>query len=198
MHGKGSLLSKMPGDRWQQFANLRSLYAWMWAHPGKQLLFMGGEIAQEREWSEERSLDWHLLDDDLHRGVQTSCARSNARRSGRARAVGRRLHARRLPLDRRQRRRPERVLVPALRPDGHAAGPSRASPTSRPVPRHGYRLGLPTAGRWARCSNTDAAEFGGSGVGNREVWTDDVAWHGHPQSVAMTLPPLGVVYLAPG
>ena len=70
VHGKGSLLNKMPGDRWQQFANLRSLYAWMWAHPGKQLLFMGGELAQEREWSEQRSIDWHLLDDDLHRGVQ--------------------------------------------------------------------------------------------------------------------------------
>ena len=78
VHGKGSLLTKMPGDRWQQFANLRSLYAWMWAHPGKQLLFMGGELAQEREWSEARSLDWHLLDDDLHRGVQTLLRALNA------------------------------------------------------------------------------------------------------------------------
>ena len=78
VHGKGSLLGKMPGDRWQKFANLRSLYAWMWAHPGKQLLFMGGELGQEREWSEERSIDWHLLDDDLHRGVQTLLRELNA------------------------------------------------------------------------------------------------------------------------
>jgi 1,4-alpha-glucan branching enzyme len=79
VHGKGSLLGKMPGDRWQQLANLRALFAWMWAHPGKQLLFMGGEIGQDREWSHDRSLDWHLLEHDGHAGVQRLVAALNAR-----------------------------------------------------------------------------------------------------------------------
>src|SRR5207244_5779243 len=78
VHLKGSLLQKMPGDRWQKFANLRALFGWMWAHPGKQLLFMGGEFAQEREWGESRSLDWHLLDDPMHKGVQSLMRSLNA------------------------------------------------------------------------------------------------------------------------
>lgn len=196
VHLKGSLLQKMPGDRWQKFANLRSLFAWMWAHPGKQLIFMGGEMAQEREWSESRSLDWHLLDDDLHRGMQSLIRSLNAVED-----------------------REDALWNADFSPDGFRwidANDSDQSVYSfvrldplggtrpvvcvanlTPVPRHGYRLGLPSAGRWVEIFNSDAREFGGSGVGQDEVWTDGVAWHGFDQSVAITLPPLGVVWLAP-
>jgi 1,4-alpha-glucan branching enzyme len=196
VHGKGSLLGKMPGDRWQRFANLRSLYAWMWAHPGKQLLFMGGELAQEREWSEERSLDWHLLDDDLHRGVQRLLRDLNG------------VEAREPALwtadftpdgfhwiDANDS---DQSVYSFLRFDPRGTGrPVACVANLTPVPRHGYRLGLPSAGKWEVLLNSDAQDYGGSGVGNTELWTDDVVWHGHPQSVLMTLPPLGIVYLAP-
>ena len=105
VHGKGSLLSKMPGDRWQQLANLRALYAYMWAHPGKKLLFMGGELAQEQEWSHARSLDWHLLEHPDHAGVQALVRDLNRALPRHARAVGGRLRAVGLLLDRAQRRR---------------------------------------------------------------------------------------------
>ena len=95
MHGKGSLLTKMPGDRWQKLANLRSLYAYMWAHPGKKLLFMGQEFAQEAEWSENRSLDWHLLENPEHAGIQSLVRDLNTRLQGRAGAVGDGLRRRR-------------------------------------------------------------------------------------------------------
>jgi len=197
VHLKGSLLHKMPGDRWQQFANLRALYGWMWAHPGKQLVFMGGEFGQEQEWSEVRSLDWHLLDDPMHSGLQRLLRSLNA--------VEEQEHA---------------LYAADFTPDGFrwidandsdqsaysftrfdphgGARPVVCVGNLTPVPRHGYRLGLPSAGRWVEIMNTDAAEFGGSGVGNGEVWTDDVSWHGQPQSVNLTLPPLGVIWLAPG
>ncbi len=196
VHGKGSLLGKMAGDRWQKFANLRSLYAWMWAHPGKQLLFMGGEVAQQREWSEERSIDWHLLDDDLHRGVQALLRELN-----RVEAAESALWAADFTPDGFRwidANDLDQSVYSFLRFDPKGSGRAVACVANlTPVPRHGYRLGLPTAGRWAVVLNTDAREFGGSGVGNTELWTDDVAWHGHRQSVAMTLPPLGIVYLAP-
>ena len=190
VHGKGSLLGKMPGDRWQQFANLRALYAWMWAHPGKQLVFMGGELAQEREWSEERSIDWHLLDDHLHRGVQTLLRALNA-----VEAEQPALWAADFTPDGFHwidANDSDQSVYSFLRFDPKGTGgPVACVANLTPVPRHGYRLGLPIAGRWSVVLNTDAQEFGGSGVGNTELWTDDVAWHGHPQSVAMTLPPLG-------
>jgi 1,4-alpha-glucan branching enzyme len=196
VHGKGSLLNKMPGDKWQQFANLRSLYAWMWAHPGKQLVFMGGEVAQEREWSEERSVDWHLLDDDLHRGVQTLLQALN-----RVEADEPALWAADFTPDGFHwidANDTDQSVYSFLRFDPKGTGrPVACVANLTPVPRHGYRLGLPTAGKWSVLLNTDAREFGGSGIGNTELWTDDVAWHGHPQSVAMTLPPLGIVYVAP-
>jgi 1,4-alpha-glucan branching enzyme len=196
VHGKGSLLAKMPGDRWQQLANLRSLYAYMWAHPGKQLLFMGGEIAQEAEWSHERSLDWHLLEDPAHAGVQGVVRDLN--------------HA--------YRERPalwELDFDPAgfwwLEPndaENNVVAFARASADGRdvlvcvmnlsPVPREGYRVGLPRCTRWREAMNTDAAVYGGSNVGNLGgVDAEAVPWHGQPCSASITLPPLGVIWLVP-
>ena len=196
VHLKGSLIHKMPGDRWQKFANLRALYGWMWAHPGKQLLFMGGEFAQEREWSEVRSLDWHLLDDPMHKGMQSLMRSLNA-----VEAAEPAIYAADFTPDGFawiDANDSDQSVYSFLRFDPHGGGrPIACVANLTPVPRHGYRLGLPIAGRWTEVLNTDASEFGGGGIGSGEVWTDGVAWHGHPQSVALTLPPLGVVWLAP-
>ena len=146
VHGKGSLLQKMPGDRWQKLANLRALYAYMWAHPGKKLLFMGGEIAQEQEWSHERSLDWHLLEDPGHAGVQRSCATSTTSTATRPRC-GTSTSSRRASTG-------SSPTTPSA-----TSSPSRgvARPASdvlvcvcnlSPVPRENYRIGLPRGGRW--------------------------------------------------
>jgi 1,4-alpha-glucan branching enzyme len=205
VHGKGSLLRKMPGDRWQQLANLRALLAWMWAHPGKQLLFMGGELAQEREWSHDDSLDWHLLDEAGHRGVQHLVRALNRTYEG-------------LPALWEQDFTSEGFrwidasdvdsnVVSFLRlPGGPAsqvpAGMARAVAcvaNLSPLPRHAYRVGLPLPGPWRELVNTDAAEFGGTGVGNGgSVLATDTSWHGLACSAEMELPPLGVLWLTPG
>ncbi|HEU0214236.1 MAG TPA: 1,4-alpha-glucan branching protein GlgB [Jiangellaceae bacterium] len=193
VHGKGSLLRKMPGDRWRQLANLRAYLALMWAHPGKQLLFMGGEFGQESEWAESRELDWWLLDLPDHGGTRRLVCDLN------------------------------RVYVgnPALwSQDAHPAGFEWIDANDAAgnvfsflrwgsdgsvlacvanfsaLPHEGYRLGLPAAGRWSEVVNTDAVDYGGSGVGNLgEVETRDVSWHGRPASVNLRLPPLGTLWL---
>jgi 1,4-alpha-glucan branching enzyme len=196
VHGKGSLYAKMPGDRWQKFANLRALYAYMWAHPGKKLLFMGGELAQGQEWSHERSLDWHLLERPEHAGIQ-SLVRD---------------------LNRLYRAEPalwELDSDPAgfwwIEPndaDANVIAFARASRDGErvlvfvanlsPVPRPGYRLGLPRARRWREALNTDSTYYGGSDVGNLGgVEPDPVPWHGQPVSAEITLPPLAALYLVP-
>ena len=196
VHGKGSLLDKMPGDRWQQLANLRSLLAWMWAHPGKQMLFMGGEIAQEREWSHDRSLDWHLLSVPGHAGVQHLVRALNA------------LYRETAALWQRDctpdgfrwidASDVEQSVLSFLRL-GEAPSPAVACIANlTPVPRHGYRIGLPSGGPWRELLNTDASDFGGSGVGNGgTVRASDHSWHGLPASVELSLPPLGVLWLTP-
>ena len=131
VHGKGSLLSKMPGDRWQQFANLRSLYAYMWAHPGKKLLFMGGELAQEQEWSHDRSLDWHLLEQPEHAGMQQLVRDAQPRLPRAAGALGGRPRAGRLPLARAERRGAQRPRLRALRARRDAAARLRLQPLAR-------------------------------------------------------------------
>jgi 1,4-alpha-glucan branching enzyme len=196
VHGKGSLLSKMPGDRWQKLANLRALYAYMWAHPGKKLLFMGGELAQEQEWSHERSLDWHLLEQPDHAGIQ------------------------RLVRDLNRIYRDEPALwevdsdpsgfwwIEPNDADGNVIAFARASRDGErvlvfaanlsPIPRPGYRLGLPRACRWREALNTDSTFYGGSDVGNLGgVEPDPVPWHGQPVSAEVTLPPLAAVWLVP-
>jgi 1,4-alpha-glucan branching enzyme len=215
VHGKGSLLTKMPGDRWQQLANLRAFLAWMWAHPGKQLLFMGSELGQEREWSHDRDLDWWLLEEDGHRGIQGLVGDLN------------RLYKSR-PALWTQDVKPEgfawidasdadhsvisflRIAAPTSgaggtpdpawpSPNAPGAGESVACIANlTPVPQYGYRVGLPRAGPWEELLNTDAFEWGGSGVGNfGEVAATTTSWHGQPASAELVLPPLGVLWLAP-
>jgi 1,4-alpha-glucan branching enzyme len=197
VHGKRSLLDKMPGDAWQKFASLRLLYAYMWAQPGKKLLFMGGEFGQWREWSHDRSLDWHLLEESpLHGQVQALVATLNGllrREPG--------LHQ----LDCepggfewiaaddvensvycfvRRGRKPRDTLVAVF--------------NFTPIPRHDYRLGMPAAGRWVEVLNTDAALFGGSNLGNQgAVEAVPIPSHGRPVSASLTLPPLAAIYLKP-
>ena len=196
VHGKGSLLNKMPGDRWQQRANLRSLYAWMWAHPGKQLLFMGGELAQDREWSHDRSLDWHLLDTPEHRGVQELVRCLNRTYAGEPALWERDF----TPDGFRwiDASDVENNVLSFLRTSADGSSVLACVANLSPVPRYGYRIGLPRGGDWREVVNTDALEFGGSGVGNDgRVWANDAAWHGLPYSTEMTLPPLAVVWLVP-
>jgi 1,4-alpha-glucan branching enzyme len=197
VHGKGSLLNKMPGDKWQKLANLRSLYGWMWAHPGKQLLFMGGELAHEREWSHDRSLDWHVLEDDGHRGVSSlvQCLNSVYRATPA-------LYERDFTPDGFRWIDASDVdgnVLSFLRLAESAGAPPLACIANlSPVPRHGYRIGLPVGGEWREALNTDGLEFGGSGVGNGgSVWALDETWHGLPFSAEVTLPPLGVLWLVP-
>ena len=196
VHGKGSLINKMPGDHWQQLANLRALYAYMWAHPGKKLLFMGCEFAQEAEWSHERSLDWHLLEAPEHAGIQ-SLVRD---------------------LNRLYRAEPALWEVDSdpsgfwwLEPndaDHNIIAFARASRDGErvlafvanlsPVPQTNYRLGLPRACRWREAINTDSTFYGGSDMGNLGgVVPEPIPWNGQPVSAEVTLPPLAAIWLTP-
>jgi len=199
VHGKGSLLGRMSGDDWQKFANLRLLLAYMWAQPGKKLLFMGGEIAQWREWHHEESLDWHLLQYAPHEGVRRLVA----------------------DLNRMYRSEPalfehdcdphgfewvdcadwQGSVLSFLRKGGGGDAVLVAC-NFTPVPRIGYRLGVPFGGTWRELLNSDAESYGGGGMGNfGGVAAEDIPTHGRPFSLNLTLPPLGAVFLkgeAPG
>jgi 1,4-alpha-glucan branching enzyme len=196
VHGKRSLYEQMAGDRWQKLANLRALYGYMWAHPGKKLLFMGGELAQEQEWSYQRSLDWHLLESPEHAGVQ--------------RLVGDLNH-----LLRDEPALYEQDFDPAgfwwLEPNDAASNVFAFARASRggermlvcvanlaPVPRERYRLGLPRSRRWIETLNTDSARYGGSNVANPDgIEAEPIPWHGQEASAEVTLPPLAVIWLIP-
>jgi 1,4-alpha-glucan branching enzyme len=192
VHGKGSLLDKMPGDDWQRFANLRLLYTLMFTYPGKQLLFMGNEFAQGREWSEERALDWFLTDLPPHAGMQTLVADLN------------RLHRHEPALHQHDFDAKGFEWV-----DCHDAAQSVLSYLRwsdddfvlglfnfTPVPRHDYRIGVPEPGIYSEIVNSDSEFYGGSNVGN---WPEMVAeaepWMGRPYSLRLTLPPLAGIAL---
>jgi 1,4-alpha-glucan branching enzyme len=193
VHGKGSLVAKMPGDRWQRFANLRAYLGWMWGFPGKKLLFMGGEIAQEREWDHDSSLSWELLDDPAHRGVQALVRDLNRTYTSEP-ALHATDHDPRgfewlVPDDE------ETSVLAFLRrsPDGAMMV---VVSNMTPVVREGYRVGVPVEGSFAELLNTDAGVYGGSNLGNGGgAWTQGVPHRGHQQSLALTLPPLSTLML---
>ncbi|MCS5505886.1 1,4-alpha-glucan branching protein GlgB [Curtobacterium flaccumfaciens] len=191
VHGKGSLYGKMPGDEWQKLANVRAYLAFMWAHPGKQLLFMGQEFAQPSEWSEAKGLDWWLLDQPGHRGVQDLVAELNrvykdspALWTHDSTADG---------FEWLEGGDAPHSTLGFLRKDGDDRVAVFVNFSGVPVER---RFGLPTAGEWHEVLNTDAAEYGGSGVGNLGVVNaEDTPWAGRPASAHLVVPPLGAVWL---
>jgi len=195
VHGKGSLLTKMPGDRWQQLANLRALYAYMWAHPGKQLLFMGGELAQEREWSHDSSLDWHLRDMHEHAGIQALVRDLN--HAYRAEPALWEVDFEPAGFRWLEMNDATANVLAFLRLSRDGGRVLACACNFSPVPRESYRLGLPRAGTWREVINTDDARYGGSGHGNGAVVAEETPWHDQPFSAPVTLPPLGVVWLAP-
>jgi 1,4-alpha-glucan branching enzyme len=195
VHGKGSLLRKMPGDRWQQLANVRAFLAYMWAHPGKQLLFMGSEIGQEAEWSEARSLDWWLLDQPVHAGLLDMVRDLN------------RVYAETPALWELDSDPAGFEWIDANDTVHNVFSFVRKGSDGTPLvclvnfagaPHEGYRVGLPLGGAWDEVVNTDAERYGGSGVGNLgRVHAEDVEWHGRPHSAVLRVPPLGALWLRP-
>ncbi|WP_432485666.1 1,4-alpha-glucan branching protein GlgB [Kineococcus esterisolvens] len=193
VHGKGSLLRKMPGDRWQQLANVRAYLAYMWSHPGKQLLFMGAELGQEAEWSEARSLDWWLLDTPWHKGLHQLVKELNTLYTAHPELWSQDFSpegfewidggdSQRNLISFERRSTDGRSLVAVVNFSGG--------------PYEDFRIGMPSAGRWKELLNTDAERFGGSGVVNPgTIVADGPAWNGRQQSAALRVPPLGAVWL---
>ena len=163
VHGKGTLLDKMAGDDWQKFANLRAYYAFMWGYPGKKLLFMGQEFAQRREWSEERALDWHLLDHAPHQGVLKLVRDLNYLYRSRPALHGRDCEPEGFSWMIADDKENSVFAWVRYAPDGN---PVAVVSNFTPVPRDDYSVPLPTAGRWREILNTDATDYGGSGKGN--------------------------------
>jgi 1,4-alpha-glucan branching enzyme len=197
VHGKGSLLNKMPGDDWQRFANLRLLYAMQWAQPGKKLLFMGAELATSQEWNHDGTLDWSLHDSPPHAGVRRFLAELN--RVYAAEAAMHRGDSNADGLRWVEGSDAEHSVYAWLRLDpGGSARPVLAVFNATPSVVENYRLGVPTRGTWSELVNSDAADFGGSGVSNGgAVRTVPVDAHGFHQSIVVTLPPLGAIFFAP-
>jgi 1,4-alpha-glucan branching enzyme len=193
VHGKGSLLSKMAGDDWQKFANLRAYYAFMWAYPGKKLLFMGQEFAQRDEWAESRSLDWHLLNHQSHQGMQNLVRDLN-----RAYTSIPALHARDCEPEGFEWMNAddfENSVFAWARHDGEGGAILVAVCNFTPVPREGYQVPLPVGGHWTEVLNTDAETYWGTGKGNLGgVMADAGAFLGKPFSARISLPPLATVY----
>jgi 1,4-alpha-glucan branching enzyme len=195
VHGKGSLAGKMPGDTWQRLANVRAMLAYMWAHPGRQLLFMGCEMGDGREWSEQRGLDWGLLEDPAHDGVRRAVADLN------------RVYRDTPALWQRDSDPGGFAWISADDAAGNTLAFARFAADGSPlvcvvnfsaVPHEGYRLGLPAAGTWHEVVNTDAGSYGGSGVGNLGTVTADAGpWQGMPASATVRVPPLGALWLVP-
>jgi 1,4-alpha-glucan branching enzyme len=194
VHGKRALLDKMPGDRWQKFANLRMFLGWMWTHPGKKLLFMGGEIGQWREWSHDRSLDWEVLFGEEHRGLQRFVADLNQ------------LYTSKPALNQLDHEPGgfwwleandwENSLFVFIR-TGREGDKAYVIVNATPVPREGYRMGVAQGGFYRELLNSDSSHYGGSNVGNGAGLTaEPTPWQGQPFSVVVTVPPLATVVLA--
>jgi 1,4-alpha-glucan branching enzyme len=191
VHGKGSLINKMPGDTWQKFANLRLLYAWMYGHPGKKLLFMGGEFGQWSEWNHNRSLDWHLLDDPLHDGLKRLVQHLNW------------LYTHEPALYEQDDSYDGFQWIDFRDADQSVVSFQRISKAgsrivfvvnATPVVREGYRIGVSQQGFYREVLNTDAQTYGGSNQGNYGgVWSEPHGWQGQGNSLVLKLPPLSVV-----
>jgi 1,4-alpha-glucan branching enzyme len=195
VHGKGSLIRKMPGDDWQRFANLRLLFAHMYANPGKKLIFMGGEIGQWREWNHDSSLDWHLLDFPLHRGLARWVEDLNKLYRDTPAMHELDMHPDGFEwidccdtennvtsLMRRSKSKPDEIVVAAM--------------NFTPIPLHNYRIGVPLGGAWKEILNSDATLYGGGGQGNMgSVDAVPIPLHGRKWSITLTIPPLGAVFL---
>jgi 1,4-alpha-glucan branching enzyme len=192
VHGKGSLLGKMPGDRWQKFANLRAYLAFMWTHPGKKLLFMGGEFAQEREWSHDHALDWHLLADGNHRGVQNLVRDLN--RLYRSTPALHALDCEPAGFEWVEGGDAAQSVLVYLRRGNTDGRPVLVVCNFTPIVRHNYRVGVPEGGRWAERLNSDGHTYGGSNVGNAGgIDARPRLHHGRPFSLEITLPPLATL-----
>ncbi len=193
VHGKGSLISRMPGDWWQQFANLRLLLAWMTAQPGKKLLFMGGEFGQFAEWSHDQSLDWHLLDYPTHRGTQLLARDLN--RFYRHEPAMHQLDCDPAGFEWVDVGDWEQSVLSLIRRGRNRSRVILAVANFTPVVRQNYRIGVPFAGHWRELLNTDGKEYGGSGVGNLGgAWAEPTPWQNRPWSINVTLPPLGMIF----
>ena len=198
VHLKGSMLSKMPGDNWQKFANLRALYAYMFAHPGKQLNFMGGEIGQWREWDYDGSVDWDLLDSAEERHRQLQLLVRDLNHLSAAEPALYQVDFRWDGFEWIDFRDVDQSIVSFIRKGGEGVAPIILVANFTPVPRAGYRVGLPGPGFYRQILNSDDLRYGGSGVGNGGgVQADEIPWQGQPYSAALTLPPLAVLYLKP-
>jgi 1,4-alpha-glucan branching enzyme len=196
VHGKGSMLGRAPGDEWQRFANLRALYGYMFAHPGKKLLFMGNEFGQWREWNHDRSLDWHLLDHSVHKGLQRWVRDLNT--FYRASAALYELDFEPAGFEWVDCNDHERSVISFVRRARNRNDVVLFACNFTPVPRPNYRIGVPMSGRWDEVLNSDAELYGGSGQGNLGgVDAAPIPMHGHPVSLNVTLPPLGVVAFRP-
>jgi 1,4-alpha-glucan branching enzyme len=195
VHGKGSLLGRMPGDDWQKFANLRLLFAYQYTQPGKKLLFMGADFGQWREWDHSSSVDWHLLEHEPHRGVQRLVRDLNhlyrqqaALHDWDCAATGFRW------VDCHDS---EQSTLSYLR-FSEAGETALVVCNFTPVPRTGFRLGVPQGGFWHEILNTDSAYYGGSNMGNNGgVLAEPAPSHGFTESVVLTLPPLAALILVP-
>ncbi|MCF6368178.1 1,4-alpha-glucan branching protein GlgB [Rhizobium halophilum] len=193
VHGKGSIFGKMPGDNWQKHANLRAYYGFMWAHPGKKLLFMGSEIGQTTEWNHDASVVWDLLDNPQHAGVQRLIRDLNRIYGSEPALQFSDLHPQ--GFEWAVGDDAENSIFGMFRFSEDRSSCVLALSNMTPVPRQGYRVGVHNAGRWAEILNTDAGIYGGSNLGNSEVWTDEHPSHGKQQSISVTLPPLSTIYL---
>jgi 1,4-alpha-glucan branching enzyme len=196
VHGKGSLIGKMSGDEWQQFANLRLLYGYMWAHPGKQMLFMGGEFGQRREWAHDESLEWHVLQHPLHAGVQRWVRDLNRLYRATPALYERDFSAEGFEwVDCNDS---ETSALSFLRRGSRPEDVALIVCNFTPVPRDNYRVGVPRGGLWRERLNSDAGDYGGSGIGNfGAVEAAPLGSHGRYHSLVLRLPPLAIVILTP-
>ena len=197
VHGKGSMIEKMPGDEWQKFANLRAYYGFMWTHPGKKLMFMGNEFAQWREWNHDRQLDWELLGDHKHAGIQNLVRDLNKLYQGTPA-----LHVNDSTpegFDWVDGGNTEQSVFTYLRRGNADDATVLVALNMTPIERGDYRIGVPSGGFWREAMNTDSELYGGANVGNYGgVEAEDIPAHGHQHSIRVTLPALSAVIFVAG